>query len=291
MTTTREPPAMADAAGAHAAGRIRRGYVDAGYGQVHFRHCGRGTPLVLLHWTPISSRQYAHCLPLLAARGFDAYALDLPGYGQSDARDPDWRVADFAHAIAGALRALGLERPCLVGGHFSSLVATECALDAGVAPRCLVLDAPPLWDADLRRRISAGVRLAAPAVSADGAHERWLWQRGVQVWRDWVPGFAVTDATLPDVHLAMHDLVAMRFVSSAAAMGDYDLAARLPRVRPPCLVLGAERDLHVARIDDVCALLPARPARHVFAGTHPLHDPARAVEYVDVVARFLEQPA
>jgi hypothetical protein len=67
-----------------------RGYFTAPTGLVHFRRAGApgGDPLLLLHQSPLSSVQFEAVLPGLLARGFDAVALDMPGFGMSDeARD------------------------------------------------------------------------------------------------------------------------------------------------------------------------------------------------------------
>ena len=34
---------------------VQKGYVDSPMGQVHYRTCGEGTPLLMLHMTPQSS--------------------------------------------------------------------------------------------------------------------------------------------------------------------------------------------------------------------------------------------
>ena len=62
---------------------LRRAYVDGPYGQLHLRIAGHGTPLILLHQSPLSGDQFSAVLPLLAEAGFCAVAMDTPGFGDS----------------------------------------------------------------------------------------------------------------------------------------------------------------------------------------------------------------
>jgi len=282
--------------------RILLGYVQTSEGQIHCRQSARSQrpsteqqlPWVLLHWTPISSWQYEPVMRALAERDAESYALDLPGYGQSHARPADWMIEDFAASIIEAVRNLGLSRIGLVGGHLSALIACEiardCARRADIEVAALVLDAPPLWDAATREKMSAGVRMSVPAADDPEVLRGWLWDRAIDVQRNWDPDFLLDTNGIARVHQIIHDLVAMRFVSSATAMANYDLATRLPDLRCPTLVLGAERDYHLRWIDEVAALVPSA-ATHRFAGLHPLHDPGRAAEYAAVLQGFSEKRA
>ncbi|HRX88018.1 MAG TPA: hypothetical protein P5528_01115, partial [Steroidobacteraceae bacterium] len=71
---------------------MKRAYADTPDGQVHYRVAGTGQPIVLMHWAPSSGRQHEQLLPLLAARGFRAFAPDLMGYGDSDKPDRQWSI-------------------------------------------------------------------------------------------------------------------------------------------------------------------------------------------------------
>src|SRR4051812_30909722 len=68
--------------------RLRRAYADAAHGQMHYAECsatsGAGAlPIVLLHQTPRSWREYGEVLPLLGARR-RTIAVDTAGFGESD---------------------------------------------------------------------------------------------------------------------------------------------------------------------------------------------------------------
>ena len=109
--------------------QVRRGFVRSGARLVHYRRAGSGPPVVLLHDSPRSSVLH---LPLLAAfsDAFTVYALDTPGYGQSDPlpAEPRPEIDDFGDALAATLEALGLEKPAVYAYHTSSKIALSCAL-------------------------------------------------------------------------------------------------------------------------------------------------------------------
>lgn len=110
-------------------GRLRCAYVDGAYGgQVHLRETGSGPPVLLLHKTPTSSLTYTRVLPLLAAAGYRAIAMDTPGYGQSDrpAETPT-EMTFYADVVRDVLDALGIERVRLVGFYTGAKIALETA--------------------------------------------------------------------------------------------------------------------------------------------------------------------
>jgi len=119
--------------------KIRRGYVSAGGRTVHYRICGQGPAVVMLHDSPRSSRLH---LGTMAALGdsFTVFALDTPGYGNSQPLGiPEPSIADFADALGKALDALGLADAPLYATHTSAKIALCLAVRAGRIP-LLVLD-------------------------------------------------------------------------------------------------------------------------------------------------------
>jgi pimeloyl-ACP methyl ester carboxylesterase len=67
---------------------VSRGYAPCRFGQIHFRECRPSEtcklPLFCLHHVPNSGQIFEAVLPYLA-RDRCVYALDLPGFGMSDA--------------------------------------------------------------------------------------------------------------------------------------------------------------------------------------------------------------
>jgi pimeloyl-ACP methyl ester carboxylesterase len=65
------------------------GQVELDHGPLSYARLGVGPVVVLLHQTPRSWDEYREVLPLLAARDFQALALDTPGLGDSWAITPE----------------------------------------------------------------------------------------------------------------------------------------------------------------------------------------------------------
>src|SRR5262245_16099746 len=110
-----------------APGRIRRGYIGVGSGQLHYRIAGQGPSVLLVPEPPRSSAVYAPLMDKLSDE-FTVIALDLPGYGNSSPLTvPTPGVTHFAAAIAEALRALGIARCPVYGFHGSSKIVLQLA--------------------------------------------------------------------------------------------------------------------------------------------------------------------
>lgn len=274
----------------------RRLYVDTSRGQILVRHWFEkptAAPLLMLHWTPVSSRQFADVAPLLVRQGVQVFAFDLPGYGQSDARAPkddgsDWLVPDFASILAEAIRALGLTRVALYGGHVSAAIASQMAHDEKQLIARVILDGCPCWPAEVRAQILKAVAPGYPKAAADESHARIPYDKVMFFLREWIKNVEVTDALLPRIYDYMADLLATRFASSSAALGAFAMEEILPGIVQPTLVLTAENDPLGAFHKKAMSLL-SNARDHSFAGNHPLHAPARAAEFVSIVATFVKE--
>lgn len=113
-------------------GSITRSYVGvpAAAGarrMVHYRVAGSGPNIVLLHDSPRSSRLHVPLMKMLASR-FRVFALDTPGYGNSDPLDiATPTIPDFAEALGTALDALGLSGAPIYATHTSAKIALALA--------------------------------------------------------------------------------------------------------------------------------------------------------------------
>jgi pimeloyl-ACP methyl ester carboxylesterase len=229
---------------------IRRGYVDGGFGQLHYRTAGAETahaPVLLLHQNPSSSFEYE---PLIAALATDrrVVAIDTPGYGQSDGAGRPLDMAECAAIFATVLDALGLAGPkgCDVYGfHTGALLATELALAAPDAVRRLVLTGLPMRDpADRAARLQQA--LDAPALDEAGtvalgmARDLWAYVVTART-----PG-----APLDRAGQLWVDKLRTLDRSSWAYIGvwRYDFEARLPCIRQPVLLLQPHEALLAASL-------------------------------------------
>ena len=119
--------------------RVRQGFANSVYGQVHYLTAQPDatlprrqwkTPLVMFHQSPLSAREFG---PLIAEMGNDriVIAFDSPGQGLSDGPDRPVNIAQFAAVMAQALTAMGYgaNRPVDVfGNHTGVWVGGELAI-------------------------------------------------------------------------------------------------------------------------------------------------------------------
>lgn len=266
---------------------IERRMVATARGHFHVRIAGpeAGRPLVLLHWTPGSSRQYEPELPLFAARGYRAYAFDLMGCGASDPTDGDWLVPDHAHALAEAFSLLGIDRATVLGGHISAVIAAEIARIAPERAARLVLDGNPVWDAATREAIIAVAAPKNPPAADDGSHMAYAFSRALWTKKMWKPDFAFDAGHAQETYLLfVENLISGLNWSPEILRIDYP--ALLASLKLPVLFLSAEndplRDQHEKAMGFV-----AGARGYVFAGNHPLHQPDKAGAYVEIVDGFI----
>jgi pimeloyl-ACP methyl ester carboxylesterase len=170
-TPTPRPPAEA---------RVRRGYFECRYGQLHVHNSippGGGfeepTPLLCLHDWPGSGRVFASFL-VLAGRDRSAYAPDLPGFGESDPPGPAPAIADYAAAIGDFLESMHLRQVDVLGQRAGALIATELAVTRPAQIGRMVMVSAPLLSEAERQAAGQG---AAPAAGAEGALRPPDWQR------------------------------------------------------------------------------------------------------------------
>lgn len=110
--------------------KIRRSFIDTDYGQIHYRIAGNPSdirPLICLHQSPKSSREFIEFLKL-AADDRLVIAIDSPGHGESDVpNQSDATIEGYAKTLWAALDTLSLGRFDLLGHHTGAKVAAEMA--------------------------------------------------------------------------------------------------------------------------------------------------------------------
>ncbi|MBN3785481.1 alpha/beta hydrolase [Burkholderia sp. Ac-20353] len=98
--------------------------------RIHLRIAGSSGPMVLLcHGFPESWYSWRHQLDALAAAGFRAVAMDMPGYGRSSKpTDPTaYGVTELVDVCADVVKALGETSVVIVGHDLGAPVAWTAA--------------------------------------------------------------------------------------------------------------------------------------------------------------------
>ncbi len=90
--------------------------------RIHYRVAGSGSPLLLLHGSPLTSYSWSRIIPKLAET-YRVIAPDLRGYGQSDKPETGYEVHTMAEDMRQLLTQLGLKSVNLVGHDLGGIVA------------------------------------------------------------------------------------------------------------------------------------------------------------------------
>jgi pimeloyl-ACP methyl ester carboxylesterase/catechol 2,3-dioxygenase-like lactoylglutathione lyase family enzyme len=230
------------------ASRVERGFFAGRFGQLHFRRAspaaavGAKPPLVLLHQTPLSGRMFTEILPALA-RDRVVYAIDTPGYGESDSPPQPPTIADYGDALQQFVADLR-EPVDLVGYHTGALIAADIAARYPASIRQLMLISAPLLSAEQLAKLDASTPLAA-----DGSHVMAGWK-------------STMDTRPPEqsLELAARIVAEKQRAGSRAgwaigAIQRHDAAATYRSVTRPTIVIRV-RDTLFAQSAEVAALIP-----------------------------------
>jgi pimeloyl-ACP methyl ester carboxylesterase len=152
--------------------RVRRGYFECRYGQLHVHNAmppgggfEEGLPLLCVHDFGASGRSFA---PFLAVAGHDrsVYAPDLPGFGESDPPAAAAAIADYGAALGDFLDSLHLRQVAVLGWRAGTLIATELALSRPAqVSRVILVSVPLLTEAERQGAVSATAPVPAPAAA------------------------------------------------------------------------------------------------------------------------------
>ena len=210
---------------------LRRFYTESRYGQLHVHHASpkadalNAPPIVLFHQTPLSGRMFLELLPELA-RGRDVYAIDTPGYGESDPPPAPVGIEEYSAAIGDFLDTLPPTLD-LLGYHTGCLIAMELATTREEQVRSVTLVAIPLFDDETR----AAYRAKPTEFTESGSHLLEMWESTMRVRAD--------GQTLAQVAriVAEKQRAGERSWWAGPAIFAYDTAAALRLLRQPALVI------------------------------------------------------
>ncbi len=259
---------------------VRRSFHEGPHGLLHLRQAGAAdaprTPFVMFHMSPNSGRIYD---ALVAEMGRDRLALapDTPGFGESDAPAAPPTIEDYAACMGGLIDRLGLGRVDVMGYHTGSQTAMELARQRpDLVGKVVMVSAPLYTDEERALRHARNTPLA---VAEDGSH---LINRFAGLWQ-----FYGTD--VPDTVVARNFCESLRGGPVAwwghRAAFSYAMAANLPTVRQPILLLNPDDDL--ALQTPRAAPLLANGRVHDLPYSHGMLD-AHTTEIGQILRQFLD---
>ncbi|WP_298589379.1 alpha/beta fold hydrolase [uncultured Kocuria sp.] len=188
-------------------------------------------PVVLVHGIGVSGSYFLGLAEALAAT-HDVYALDLPGYGSAPRPDRALSVPELGRVVAGAVAALGLEAPVVVGHSMGCQIVVDAVKDhAGLC---------------------SGYVLVGPTVDATA---RTLLRQAWRLLRDTLREPPRTNALIVRDYLRMGPL---RYLRTARHMLRDRIEEDIRGCTPPGLVVRGARD-PIARRDWARRLARAAP--------------------------------
>ncbi|MGE0583032.1 MAG: alpha/beta fold hydrolase [Steroidobacteraceae bacterium] len=144
--------------------------------QVHYRRTGKGPVLVLLHQSPLSSRDMIATMQRWQ-RHYTCIAPDTPGYGLSDPLGVTHaEMEDFATAAIEFLDAIGVAKAAFYGFHTGAMLAAAVAARYPQRVHTVVANGYVIPTTEERAELVADY-LPPFVPQWDGTHLAWLWGR------------------------------------------------------------------------------------------------------------------
>ena len=233
-------------------------YSESGVRRVHYRKCGEGPPLLMVHQSPRSSAEYE---PLMREWGkhFTCIAPDTPGFGQSDPLpmiDPN--INDFADAICVFMQTMDMTGAAAYGFHSGGIILVAAAKRQPDCFGAIAIGAYAVWTPEEIAIFSTNY-LPEFLPTNYGEHLTWLWSRMMeQTW--FFPWFDVrNEARMSVAHddaMKVHEGILDMLNAGNAYRDGYGAVLRAPRdipklsaKSPPCLITAYNGDPLQAHID------------------------------------------
>ena len=200
----------------------------------HYKLAGKGKLVLLLHGWGDSGQGLAG-LQAKLAKHYQVLALDLPGFGNSQAPETVWNLDDYAHFVKHALGKLGFRQPYAVIGHSNggALAIRSISLQSFKPDKLVLLAASGIRTGGGARRLA----LKIIAKTGDIA-TIWLPERYRQALRKSLYGAAGSDMlVVPELQETFKQTVRQDVQADAAA------------ITVPTLLIYAEDDRSVPLAD------------------------------------------
>lgn len=230
--------------------------------KVHYRRCGSGPVLLMVHQSPRSSAEYTRLMREWGAH-FTCIAPDTPGFGQSDPLPGAPEIGDFSDALTAFLDALGVTRCAAYGFHSGGIILVTALRHHPRRFSALAVGGYAVWT-PAEMALFGQSYLPPFQPQPYGEHLTWLWNRMLeQSW--YFPWFDSRDeARLSVAHadVARVDAAVGEMLDAGDAYrAGYGAVLRAPRdipargtVTPPVLITAYAGDPLQAHIDRLGAM-------------------------------------
>ena len=193
---------------------MKRAYIDLPYGQMHYRYCGEGKPLIMVHMSGGYSAQFENVSEYLKSR-YTIYAIDLFGYGFSDKQHQGkkrFSITEHAQSILDFMDAMKIEQTSIYG----TLVGSNCCARAAIKQperfEKLIL-CQPIYNEDYNSLRDTLAGFKDIPLSEDGAHMLEIWKRVNRTHPEYSPeisqwradAYVISGRSCETMHQAMYD--------------------------------------------------------------------------------------
>jgi len=223
---------------------------------LHYIRRGQGDPVILIHGMAASLHGWNWLVPALAANGYSALALDLPGHGDSPKPDDpgQYTIESFYTSLDAWIDSQDFAAPPVLVGHsLGGYLSLSYAVRHPVQVRALVL-IDPLYNLE---QLSPFVRMLRhrPAISEKALHL--IPERVISALLSWDPTRSEDHPRDARQQIAAdYKRASSHIVYIPASL--QDLTPLLSQVTLPSLVIWGEKDLTL-RPDSFPALAEALP--------------------------------
>lgn len=212
-------------------------FADVGGHRIAYERAGEGPAVVLVHGFVGDARSTWRPQLDGLSDEFTVVAWDAPGAGRSSDPPESFRLPEFADLLAEFIRALGLERPHVVGLSFGGMMTLELFRRHPSLGRSLVLaGAYAGWSGSLPREV-VEQRLNQVLELADRPPAEFARAVGPTMFSSSIPGDILQEF---EANIASFHPVGLRAMAHSSA--EADLRDVLPRIDVPTLLLYGDQD-------------------------------------------------
>jgi pimeloyl-ACP methyl ester carboxylesterase len=120
----------------------RTSFITMPWGKVRYEERGAGFPVVMLHGNGGTLETWTLNIREIAS-SFKAFALDIPGFGESDRPENFGSIETISDFVLEIMNALGISKAHFIGNSLGGMIALDCASRHGERVDKLVLLATP----------------------------------------------------------------------------------------------------------------------------------------------------
>lgn len=246
--------------------------------RVHYHQIGAGPDVLLLHGWGSSRRMWWHLAPGLAAQ-HRVWALDLPGFGESDKPEDDWySIPNYTTLVRAFIEAMVLGRTHLIGHSMGGMIAFDVsAAHPEMVERLVTINPVVTGRTTLRpfARLNTSRQALALALRASNV----IFQPVLRESGKLVHGITYLHRRFEDFAKGTVDSI----IASGRATVSYNVIPRLPHITAPTLVIVGNQDPTIPSAEGRLAArtIPNAQLTVLAAGHHPTDDiPAKTLRVV-----------